>query len=183
MAFSAPWLWAPYKETRHFIQERTQEKQTSKQVNKQRGGGGRKREVRMKTAKNTPTQHCPEKPTPSQNLPTLSSPLPHPCFTHTHTHSSSHHRSHHLSLSPYKHVHTCQHASKSRNQPHDCSHTNLCCGHSSHGAAGTGPGAAMLAPFTAPSPASPPPPPPPHHQSPPPASPGAHTPLCQNYPT
>lgn len=83
MAFRPPCLWAQYKKAKHFIQERTQKKQTSKQINKQK-----KKEVKMKTAKSTPTQHCPEKPTLSQTSP----PSPLSAAFHLHlTHSSSHH--------------------------------------------------------------------------------------------
>lgn len=162
LAFRPPCLWALYKKTKHFIQEKTQEKQTSKQINT------KKKEVKMKTAKNTATQYCPEKPTPSQTSPPsrlsqllsifTSHTLPHTTFPSCLT----------LLLQTRAHVPA---RTQARNQPLNHSHTNLCCGHFSHGAAGRCPGGTRLAPFTVPSPAFPP------------ASPSAHTPFCQNYPT
>lgn len=107
----------------------------------------------MKTAKNTPTQHCPEKPTPSQTSPPsrltqlfsifTSHSLPHTIFPSCLT----------LLLQTRAHL---LHARNALDQPHNHSHTNLCCGYFSHGAAGRGPGGARLAPFTVPSPAFPP---------------------------
>lgn len=147
MAFRPPCLWALYKKTKHSVQERTQKKQTSKQINKQK-----KTEVKMKTAKNTPTQHCPEKPTPSQLPPTPSLAL---SSLHLHFTLSS---SHHLPSIPHFPLTRAQPPARTqaRNQPHNRSRTELCCGYFSHGAAGRGPGGARLAPFTVPSPAFPP---------------------------
>lgn len=146
MAFRPPCLRALYKKTKHFIQERTQRKQTSKQINKQK-----KREVKMKTAKNTPTQHCPEKPTVSQTSPPSRLLSCSPSSLHTLFLAPP---SHHPSLSPLTNTRTtaCTHAISRTNH----SHTNLCCGYFSHGAAGRGPGGARQAPFTVPSPAFPP---------------------------
>lgn len=168
LAFRPPCLWALYKKNLSTSSKREhRKKQTSKQINKQK----KKREVKVKTAKNTPTQHWPEKPTPSQNSPPSRLSQLHSIFT-SHTLFLTP-PSHHPSLSFYKHVHTCQRARKARKQPHNRSHTDLRCGHFSHGASGRDPGGARLAPFTEPSPAFPP-------ASP---SPSAHTPFCQNYPT
>lgn len=105
MAFRPPCLRALYKKTKHFIQERTQRKQTSKQINKQK-----KREVKMKTAKNTPTQHCPEKPTVSQTSPPSRLLSCSPSSLHTLFLAPP---SHHPSLSPLTNTRTtaCTHAS------------------------------------------------------------------------
>lgn len=103
----------------------------------------------MRTAKNTPKQHCPEKPTQSQTSPPsrLSQLLS--IFT-----------SHSLPNTPFPSsltllLQTCAHPQEC-NQPYNHSRTNLCCGYFSHGAAGRGPGSARLAPFTVAIPAFPP---------------------------
>lgn len=108
----------------------------------------------MKTAKNTPTQHCPEKPTLSQSTPPsrlsqllsifTSHSLPHTTFPSSLTLL--------LQTCARARLHARTHTISRNNH----SHTNLCCGYFSHGASGRGPGGARLAPFTVPSPAFPP---------------------------
>lgn len=120
----------------------------------------------MKIAKNTPTQLCPEKPKSEPSLPALSSLS---AALHLYFTLSS---SHHLPIIPHSPLtNTCTHACT-----HAISRTitrtpTSAAGISPMARAGRGPGGARLAPFTEPSPAFPP------------ASPSAHTPFCQNYPT
>ena len=107
----------------------------------------------MKTAHNTPTQHCPEKTTPSQNSPPSRLPQ---LLSHLHFTLSS---SHHLPIIPRAPlINTCTPACThtSAQSAVQSLHTNLCCGYFSHRAAGRGPGGTRLAPFTEPSPAFPP---------------------------
>lgn len=103
LALRPPCLWALYKKTKHFIQERTQRKQTSKQINKQKKRGENE----------DGQEHADTALTRGANSDCHPPPLPRPPVYLSRSPSSLHTLttpSHHPSVSTYKHVHTLLHA-------------------------------------------------------------------------
>lgn len=114
---------------------RKKNKQTSKQTGKEKRGELRRK---PRTRRRGAFQRSPAR---------ARKPRPSPCTAHLHTSVPTVSRS-------YKHVRTCPHGSKSRNQPRDCS----CTQHARSPPwvfppveqVGSGPGAATMPPFTVP---------------------------------